>query len=110
MYVYRRTCFQAISLLVMCQPALFIILALDLVKKLLVVDPSKRLTTEEALQHPWLQVGAEVQRGWVVLGMTSRCKFKGSSIAWMSQGLADAVYLASARKQGSAGCSGRQSM
>ncbi|XP_068268561.1 serine/threonine-protein kinase Chk2 isoform X2 [Nyctibius grandis] len=30
--------------------------ALDLVKKLLVVDPSKRLTTEEALEHPWLQV------------------------------------------------------
>ncbi|KAM9526327.1 serine/threonine-protein kinase Chk2 isoform 1-T1 [Guaruba guarouba] len=30
-------------------------LALDLVKKLLVVDPSKRLTTEEALEHPWLQ-------------------------------------------------------
>ncbi|NXN96759.1 CHK2 kinase, partial [Rhinopomastus cyanomelas] len=29
--------------------------ALDLVKKLLVVDPSKRLTTEEALEHPWLQ-------------------------------------------------------
>ena len=37
----------------------FIILALDLVKKLLVVDPSKRLTTEEALEHPWLQVGIE---------------------------------------------------
>ncbi|NXY50069.1 CHK2 kinase, partial [Ceuthmochares aereus] len=31
-------------------------LALDLVKKLLVVDPSKRLTTEEALEHPWLQL------------------------------------------------------
>ncbi|XP_064377916.1 serine/threonine-protein kinase Chk2 isoform X4 [Dromaius novaehollandiae] len=31
-------------------------MALDLVKKLLVVDPSKRLTTEEALEHPWLQV------------------------------------------------------
>lgn len=30
-------------------------MALDLVKKLLVVDPSKRLTTEEALEHPWLQ-------------------------------------------------------
>ncbi|XP_019394199.1 PREDICTED: serine/threonine-protein kinase Chk2 [Crocodylus porosus] len=29
--------------------------ALDLVKKLLVVDPNKRLTTEEALGHPWLQ-------------------------------------------------------
>ncbi|XP_073917006.1 serine/threonine-protein kinase Chk2 isoform X3 [Castor canadensis] len=31
--------------------------ALDLVKKLLVVDPKARLTTEEALSHPWLQVG-----------------------------------------------------
>ncbi|XP_006890584.1 PREDICTED: serine/threonine-protein kinase Chk2 [Elephantulus edwardii] len=29
--------------------------ALDLVKKLLVVDPKKRFTTEEALRHPWLQ-------------------------------------------------------
>ncbi|XP_068094835.1 serine/threonine-protein kinase Chk2 isoform X2 [Hyperolius riggenbachi] len=29
--------------------------ALDLVKKLLVVDPEKRLTTKEALEHPWLQ-------------------------------------------------------
>ncbi|NXV45600.1 CHK2 kinase, partial [Uria aalge] len=33
-------------------------MALDLVKKLLVVDPSKRLTTEEALEHPWLQLTA----------------------------------------------------
>uniref|UniRef100_G1N5B4 Serine/threonine-protein kinase Chk2 n=1 Tax=Meleagris gallopavo TaxID=9103 RepID=G1N5B4_MELGA len=30
-------------------------MALDLVKKLLVVDPSKRFTIEEALEHPWLQ-------------------------------------------------------
>ncbi|CAO2629038.1 Serine/threonine-protein kinase Chk2 [Lemmus lemmus] len=30
-------------------------LALDLVKKLLVVDPKSRFTTEEALNHPWLQ-------------------------------------------------------
>ncbi|XP_064209683.1 serine/threonine-protein kinase Chk2 isoform X1 [Anguilla rostrata] len=29
--------------------------AKDLVKKLLVVDPKKRLTIEEALQHPWMQ-------------------------------------------------------
>ncbi|XP_051018120.1 serine/threonine-protein kinase Chk2 [Acomys russatus] len=29
--------------------------ALDLVKKLLVVDPKARFTTEEALSHPWLQ-------------------------------------------------------
>ncbi|XP_036028217.1 serine/threonine-protein kinase Chk2 [Onychomys torridus] len=29
--------------------------ALDLVKKLLVVDPKTRFTTEEALSHPWLQ-------------------------------------------------------
>lgn len=31
-------------------------LALDLVKKLLIVDPKARFTTEEALRHPWLQV------------------------------------------------------
>uniref|UniRef100_A0ABM5F373 non-specific serine/threonine protein kinase n=1 Tax=Pogona vitticeps TaxID=103695 RepID=A0ABM5F373_9SAUR len=29
--------------------------AFDLVKKLLVVDPDKRLKIEEALEHPWLQ-------------------------------------------------------
>uniref|UniRef100_A0A8C0R5W5 Serine/threonine-protein kinase Chk2 n=1 Tax=Canis lupus dingo TaxID=286419 RepID=A0A8C0R5W5_CANLU len=29
--------------------------ALDLVKKLLMVDPKVRFTTEEALRHPWLQ-------------------------------------------------------
>ncbi|XP_036402839.1 serine/threonine-protein kinase Chk2-like [Megalops cyprinoides] len=29
--------------------------AKDLVKKLLVVDPKKRLSIEEALQHPWMQ-------------------------------------------------------
>lgn len=34
-----------------------IALALDLIKKLLVVDPKARFTTEEALKHPWLQVG-----------------------------------------------------
>lgn len=34
-----------------------IALALDLIKKLLVVDPKARFTTEEALEHPWLQVG-----------------------------------------------------
>ncbi|XP_053558051.1 serine/threonine-protein kinase Chk2 [Bombina bombina] len=28
---------------------------LDLVKKMLVVDPSQRLTTKEALEHPWLK-------------------------------------------------------
>lgn len=51
--------FQVVNVLIICQPAHFVILALDLVKKLLVVDPSKRLTTEEALEHPWLQVGIE---------------------------------------------------
>ncbi|XP_038619052.1 serine/threonine-protein kinase Chk2 isoform X2 [Tachyglossus aculeatus] len=30
-------------------------MAVDLVKKLLVVDPNERLTTEKALEHPWLQ-------------------------------------------------------
>ncbi|XP_069475461.1 serine/threonine-protein kinase Chk2 isoform X2 [Ambystoma mexicanum] len=30
-------------------------MALDLVKKFLVVDPKKRYTTKEALSHPWLQ-------------------------------------------------------
>lgn len=32
--------------------------AKDVVRKLLVVDPSKRMTIDEALQHPWLQVTA----------------------------------------------------
>lgn len=59
MYAYCRIHFQVMNLLIICQLTLFITLALDLVKKLLVVDPSKRLTTEEALEHPWLQVGTE---------------------------------------------------
>uniref|UniRef100_A0A8C8VLE6 Serine/threonine-protein kinase Chk2 n=1 Tax=Pelusios castaneus TaxID=367368 RepID=A0A8C8VLE6_9SAUR len=37
-------------------------MALDLVKKLLVVDPNKRFTTEEALGHPWLQVYENLRR------------------------------------------------
>uniref|UniRef100_A0A452R6K0 Serine/threonine-protein kinase Chk2 n=1 Tax=Ursus americanus TaxID=9643 RepID=A0A452R6K0_URSAM len=36
--------------------------ALDLVKKLLIVDPKVRFTTEEALRHPWLQVGVGTVR------------------------------------------------
>ena len=30
--------------------------AKDLIKKLLVVDPEKRISSDEILQHPWLQV------------------------------------------------------
>lgn len=30
--------------------------AKDVVRKLLVVDPSRRMSIDEALQHPWLQV------------------------------------------------------
>lgn len=29
--------------------------AKDLITKLVVVDPAKRLTIDEALQHPWIQ-------------------------------------------------------
>lgn len=32
--------------------------AKDVVRKLLVVDPTERMTIDEALQHPWLQVTA----------------------------------------------------
>ncbi|XP_031735132.1 serine/threonine-protein kinase Chk2 [Anarrhichthys ocellatus] len=35
--------------------------AKDVVRKLLVVDPRRRMTIEEALQHPWLQDGVMVQ-------------------------------------------------
>ncbi|MEQ2176484.1 hypothetical protein GOODEAATRI_028432, partial [Goodea atripinnis] len=31
--------------------------AKDVVRKLLVVDPTQRMSVDEALQHPWLQVG-----------------------------------------------------
>lgn len=34
----------------------FLLEAKDVVRKLLVVDPSKRMSINEALQHPWLQV------------------------------------------------------
>ena len=30
--------------------------ARDLIKKLLEVDPEKRISSDEILQHPWLQV------------------------------------------------------
>jgi len=33
--------------------------AKDLISKLLVVDPEKRLTAEEILEHPWMCIGAE---------------------------------------------------
>ncbi|KAM6954485.1 serine/threonine-protein kinase Chk2 [Aplochiton taeniatus] len=36
--------------------------AKDLVRKLLVVDPSKRLTIQEALNHPWLQLASKRKR------------------------------------------------
>lgn len=32
------------------------LVAKDLVKKLLTVDPLERLTIEEALEHPWMKV------------------------------------------------------
>lgn len=32
------------------------VVAKDLVKKLLIVDPNKRLSISEALQHPWFNV------------------------------------------------------
>lgn len=35
---------------------LFYFLAIDLIKKLLTVDPKKRITVDEALQHPWISV------------------------------------------------------
>ena len=35
---------------------LFFCIAIDLIKKLLTVDPKKRITVEEALQHPWISV------------------------------------------------------
>lgn len=38
----------------------FLVAAFDLVQKLLVVDPTRRLKIEEALEHPWLQVGAKL--------------------------------------------------
>ncbi|XP_034027313.1 serine/threonine-protein kinase Chk2 isoform X2 [Thalassophryne amazonica] len=36
--------------------------AKDVVRKLLVVDPSKRMTINEALQHPWLQDSVMLQQ------------------------------------------------
>ncbi len=35
---------------------LFYFLAIDLIKKLLTVDPNKRISVDEALQHPWISV------------------------------------------------------
>lgn len=33
--------------------------AKDLISKLLVTDPEKRLTAEEILEHPWMSIGAD---------------------------------------------------
>ena len=38
--------------------------ARDLIKKLLVVEPEERLSSEQILSHPWLQVKLE----WVNVG------------------------------------------
>ena len=34
----------------------YLLLSQDLVSKLIVLDPKKRLTAKQALQHPWVQV------------------------------------------------------
>lgn len=39
--------------------------AKDLVMKMLEVDPQKRITIEEALDHPWIKVNTD-QRKWFV--------------------------------------------
>ena len=45
----------------------FILSALDLLEKLLVFDPSLRLTAEEALAHPYLQQFSCVEDEPIVL-------------------------------------------
>lgn len=49
LYTFPKTYWKAIS------PK-----AIDLIKKLLTVDPKKRITVEEALQHPWISDDEEV--------------------------------------------------
>lgn len=43
--------------------------AKDVVRKLLVVDPSERMTIDAALQHPWLQVPNKTYRHFSVSTM-----------------------------------------
>ena len=40
--------------------------AIDLVKKLLTVDPKKRISVDEALQHPWISVSILHFRSFVL--------------------------------------------
>jgi len=49
LYTFPKTYWKAVS------PK-----AIDLIKKLLTVDPKKRISVEEALQHPWISDDEEV--------------------------------------------------
>ena len=49
--------------------------AMDFIKHLIVVDPEKRLSATEALQHPWIRLGAPNRpRPLAVHGIVSRVR------------------------------------
>lgn len=51
--------------------------AKDLITKLVVVDPAKRLTIDEALQHPWIQNVLALEEE-----MSDRWSFRSSRASW----------------------------
>lgn len=54
---FRTTCIHHISPLCLTLTA-----AKDLVSRLLVVDPKKRYTAHQVLQHPWIETAGKISR------------------------------------------------
>lgn len=69
--------------------------ARDLIKKLLVLDTAKRLTAEEALEHPWL-TGETASNTPIITtviknmqSFSSSCKFKQALLQYMANTISD---------------------
>ena len=66
--------------------------AKDLVNQMLEIDPEKRITVEEALQHPWIKVDYEFQGqpnvyiksfNWISMNLQFMCELKGGGVEYI---------------------------